>query len=642
MLQDRLNELPHRPAFWKPPPLCVRGWQSHGSTPYTPNRHGHQPSARYRQVDYQVHAEDKVWQYACILSGSNMCFRRVSSQRTLSEVAYRFASAFLLVLASSVGGVAQTGLSPAIDAIVGSADYGGGIPRGSFFTIFGRELAASTAASAGAPLPIVLGGVRVRVYESGAPNAPFAEAPLLYVSPQQINAILPSSVSEGTRLVRVEVDGIQSTPGNILVVTSRFAAFTYGGLGFGPAVLQQYEPSGRFSLNRLLNPARAGQAMVLWGTGLGPLRSGSDRDTPQAEDIRDDVTVYVAGIAVEPFYAGRSPSHPGLDQINFLLPASVPDQCFVPLVVRTGVSESGVLTLSKSSGNSACRSELGLSVAALERLDQGGAVKAAVLSFESGTEEAPGQRAEAWLAEYDAASLAALSIEHLRPYPPEAGACSRRAYSYSRVRTAPPRLPDAYYGLRRIQVGLAIDITAQCAWHLSPSEDWIYRGGVGPDCAASAYSFRGRIGDAVPPAATGTLPPPRPQQTIGGFAVQNSNSVVSALWRLTQTRERDRLVVSASSRFVYGGNIFSGLTDVREFSCAVPVTDEEFRFSGDDANWVFGLPDARSVSLSLAETSDQVTPSDATDPSEKSVDFVLVRIRNGVAVSSSVPPPAGD
>jgi len=171
----------------------------------------------------------------------------------------------------------------------------------------------------------------------------------------------------------------------IVVTDGRFAAFAQGAKGFGPAVVQQYvqqtaSASGQVSLNQLTAPAQPGVVVTVWGTGLGPLTSGSDADAPPAGTIRNDVTVYVDGIPVTPLYAGRAPGLPGVDQINFTIPPDVRVGCFVPLRIATGSAASGGTTMSitaPSAGPSVCSSEFQLSPAALASLDSRGVVRAA-------------------------------------------------------------------------------------------------------------------------------------------------------------------------------------------------------------------------------------------------------------------------
>jgi uncharacterized protein (TIGR03437 family) len=71
---------------------------------------------------------------------------------------------------------------------------------GAIASIFGRNLAASTARADSYPLPRMLGGASVTV--NGA------AAPLFYASPSQINFQVPSSTSRGdfTAYLRESVD----------------------------------------------------------------------------------------------------------------------------------------------------------------------------------------------------------------------------------------------------------------------------------------------------------------------------------------------------------------------------------------------------------------------------------------------------
>src|SRR5215468_94645 len=114
-------------------------------------------------------------------------------------------------------------LSLHAQSVVNSADYSPasstGIPRGALFTILGDSLAPSIA-SAGPPLHTTLNGVTVRVSSRGT----FVEAPLLYVSPSQINAILPSDILPGPCSITVVTATREIPIGNCSVNSGRFAA----------------------------------------------------------------------------------------------------------------------------------------------------------------------------------------------------------------------------------------------------------------------------------------------------------------------------------------------------------------------------------------------------------------------------------
>src|SRR5690606_8854510 len=70
--------------------------------------------------------------------------------------------------------------TPRIDAVTNSADFSRSTASGGLLTVFGANLAASTAGAVDTPLPTTLGGARLTA--NGAP------LPLLYASKDQVNA----------------------------------------------------------------------------------------------------------------------------------------------------------------------------------------------------------------------------------------------------------------------------------------------------------------------------------------------------------------------------------------------------------------------------------------------------------------------
>ena len=189
-----------------------------------------------------------------------------------------------------------------------------------------------------------------------------------------ILAVLPSDLPLGVANVSVSVggsvvDGVVKTIQVIPAAPGIFSAITPvapgilsgGGSGIGPALAQHIDATGTPLLNQLTSPALPGQYITLWGTGLGGLT------TP-------DVTVEIAGTLVKPSYAGHAPGQPGIDQINFLLPESTPDGCYVPLTVRAGGMVSNEVTIAKAASAGSCPHPLGLTAAEEATLDQGGSI----------------------------------------------------------------------------------------------------------------------------------------------------------------------------------------------------------------------------------------------------------------------------
>ena len=93
------------------------------------------------------------------------------------------------------------------------------------------------------------------------------------------------------------------------------------------------------------------------------------------------VQVFVAGIAVTPSYAGRSPNSPGLDQVTFTVPTSVTPSCFVSLQVSAGGRLSNLESIALApAGQTACTSPL-LTQAQLQNLDMGGTLTAGAIQL---------------------------------------------------------------------------------------------------------------------------------------------------------------------------------------------------------------------------------------------------------------------
>src|SRR3954463_14223632 len=74
---------------------------------------------------------------------------------------------------------------PTIAAVVNGASFETGVPRGGLVSLFGPKLAPTAARASGLPLPTRLAGTVVTVGDLEL------EAPLYFVSPDQINFQLP-------------------------------------------------------------------------------------------------------------------------------------------------------------------------------------------------------------------------------------------------------------------------------------------------------------------------------------------------------------------------------------------------------------------------------------------------------------------
>ena len=110
-------------------------------------------------------------------------------------------------------------------------------------------------------MPTTLGGSSVSV-TVGSTTVP---AFLYFASAGQINAVLPSTTPTGTGTITVTYNNQTSATAPITVVASSFGAFSVNEAGSGPGIITD----ANYVVNSLTHTAKPGQALILWGTGLG-------------------------------------------------------------------------------------------------------------------------------------------------------------------------------------------------------------------------------------------------------------------------------------------------------------------------------------------------------------------------------------
>jgi len=243
--------------------------------------------------------------------------------------------------------------------IVNAASYASGIPpyglaQGSLFSIFGTDLGPAQLIQAWAfPLQTSLGGTSVQILAGGIKYDAF----LLFVSSGQVNAILPSNVPIGLAQVTVGYNGITSQPAMVRVVKTSAGIFFQSVNGSEMAIAQNYNGPTDYPLNQPAAPAKPGQIVVLWGTGMGPI-AGADNVAPgtAAGDMSGvPVSIAVGGVAAQRLYAGRQSESAAVDVIYFTVPQGVPYGCQVPVAVTAGGLAANTTMIAVTSDGAPCR-----------------------------------------------------------------------------------------------------------------------------------------------------------------------------------------------------------------------------------------------------------------------------------------------
>lgn len=196
------------------------------------------------------------------------------------------------------------------------------VAPGSAATIYGPNLASTTAAAGSLPLPTTLGGVTVSVTDSTNASYP---ASLYYVSPGQINLAVPNGVATGPATFAV-TNGSTTQTGLVLIASVAPALFSANGSGAGVAaatgiVTQAGNPSLQSPIN-IFTCSSSGCSGVPINVGVGtPVILSLYGTGIRNRSSLANVQVTINGISLPVQYAGAQGTYPGLDQVN--VPLSV-------------------------------------------------------------------------------------------------------------------------------------------------------------------------------------------------------------------------------------------------------------------------------------------------------------------------------
>src|SRR6267143_2070348 len=129
--------------------------------------------------------------------------------------------------------LASAGFAPAQMTITNVTNAGsrlprsspfGGIAQGALFVVSGRGIGPADFQQASFPLPTTAGLAGVTIQASV--GSAIVDGIMVYVAPNEVAAILPSSTPIGTGTVTVNNNGATATA-PIVVVAAAFGIFTY-------------------------------------------------------------------------------------------------------------------------------------------------------------------------------------------------------------------------------------------------------------------------------------------------------------------------------------------------------------------------------------------------------------------------------
>jgi hypothetical protein len=173
-------------------------------------------------------------------------------------------------------------------------------------------------------------------------------------------------------------------------MASKPALFTQDQSGTGLAVVYNYISQSESDVNRLTagnyngslsSPAKPGQVLIAWGTGLGPYAAGDNATVTHDFSTSETITAIVGGVSIPVAFAGLS-GYAADDQINFTLPGNVPTGCAVTLQISVNgvLSAPTSIAIATSASATACV-QTGYTTQQLQYLDQGGTITAGGFSL---------------------------------------------------------------------------------------------------------------------------------------------------------------------------------------------------------------------------------------------------------------------
>lgn len=225
---------------------------------------------------------------------------------------------------------------PSISKIVNAADLSNGIAPGGLITVFGANLSPVNLATSDIPLPTALADSCLTV--NGLP------VPILFVSPNQINAQMPFE-TVGNVAIILRTPGGSSNNFNLQVLPTAPSVFHSGVAGPNTDIPTVFR-NGNGELVTDSDPIHRNDVLVIFLTGMGAtnpaVATGMPAPMSPLAVALSTPTVTLGGSQLGLLYYGLAPGEVGVYQINVQVPSSVKAGLSVPLTITQGAFSSSL------------------------------------------------------------------------------------------------------------------------------------------------------------------------------------------------------------------------------------------------------------------------------------------------------------
>ena len=220
--------------------------------------------------------------------------------------------------------------APRLSRIVNAADQSQAVAPGSLVSLFGQDLSPVNIATSQIPLPTALGETCLTV--NGVP------APMLFVSPTQINAQLPFQIIGNTTLILRTPGGV-SDNFNVTILPAAPGVFRTGTAGPDTGIATVVRDKNQ-ELVTLSNPIHKSEAVTIFLTGMGDtspaIAAGLPAPSLPLASALIAPVVDINGVGLPVTFAGLTPGQVGVYQINVSVPRNTPTGIDLPLRVTQG------------------------------------------------------------------------------------------------------------------------------------------------------------------------------------------------------------------------------------------------------------------------------------------------------------------
>jgi uncharacterized protein (TIGR03437 family) len=215
----------------------------------------------------------------------------------------------------------------------------GSVAAGSLISIYGQNLAGGLQVGPASPLAQTLGNVTV--------TANGYLFPLLFVSPQQINAQVPWELAPGTYNLTVHWTGQPDVSGQFTVSRNAPGVYTQGSDPNLPLALAVHQDATLVTAD---SPARRNEVISIYTNGLGPFtKSASDGYPASATTLwpqADSVSVVIGGTTtLTPYWAGAAPQMIATSVVQLQISDQIPTATTVDLVISANGASSASVKL---------------------------------------------------------------------------------------------------------------------------------------------------------------------------------------------------------------------------------------------------------------------------------------------------------